>query len=411
MSPSVEVPASPTVLRTPNFLLFWIAQAISKFGDPITLIGLAAITYQLTGSALYTSVAVLVATLPQATFGFFAGPIADALGHRRAMISADIVRAVLIACVPLVLAAGAPLAAAYLLVLLAGLCSAVFNPARVSLVPALLGPDQLVSGNAAVHATDRTVEIVGAVIGGILVASIGASVFYVDALTFAIAALVMTRVRVSEPPPRRISWTGTAHEGREGLRAIRRSTILFANTVFSLVAQLSIPVLNGLLPVLVFRRFAAGNADLGAALFGFAEAAIACGAVLGSLYLGRLSRFIAKGKLVISGFAACGASLIAAALAPTFELLLLALLVTGFANVIFFVPNIAISQQLAPPDKRGAVIGARISLLSLSWLPIVLLSGALGDRVDVSLLIGAGGAFTVAVALVGSRLRVLTDVP
>ena len=410
-APPVEAATPAPALRSPNFLLFWVAQAISRFGDPMTLIGLAAITYQLTGSALYTSIAVLVATLPQATFGFFAGAIADAIGYRRAMIAADALRAVLIGSVPIVLSIGLPLAAAYVLVLLAGLCSAVFNPARVSLVPSLLGPDQLVSGNAAVHATDRTVEIVGAVVGGILVAAIGAAVFFVDALTFAMAALVMTRVRVTEARPRRISWSRTAREGREGLRAIGNSTVLFANTIFSLVAQLSVPVLNGLLPVLVFRRFAAGNAEFGVALFGFAEAGIACGAVLGSLYLGRLSRSASKGRLVISGFAMCGASLIAAAVAPTFELLLAALLVTGFANVLFFVPNIAISQQLAPPDSRGAVIGARISLLSLSWLPIVLLSGALGDRVDVSLLIGTAGAFTVAVALVGSRFRVLTEVP
>lgn len=410
-APPGDLPSASAALRDRDFGLFWVAQAISKFGDPITLIGLAAITYQLTGSALYTSVAVLVATLPQATFGFFAGAIADALGHRRAMIVSDSLRAVLIGCVPIGLAAGAPLAVAYVLVLLAGLCSAVFNPARVSLVPALLRPDQLVSGNAAVHATDRTVEIIGAVLGGILVASIGAAVFYVDALTFAIAALVMTQVRVAESPPRRISWGGTARGGKAGLRAIRESSVLFANTVFSLVSQLSIPVLNGLLPVLVFRRFAAEDAGLGAALFGLAEAGIACGAVLGSLCLARLSRSVTKGSLVVWGFAACGASLLAAAVAPTFELLLAALLVTGFANVTFFVPNIAIAQQLAPPEKRGAVIGARISLLSLSWLPIVLLSGALGDVVDVAVLIGLAGAFTLAVALVGSRLRVLTDVP
>ena len=410
---NVARPGRPVTraLRSPNFALFWVAQAISRFGDPITVIALAAVTYQLTGSALHTSVAVLVATVPQATFGFFAGPIADALGFRRAMIAADIARALLIGAIPPTLGAGAPLAVAYVLVLLAALCSAVFSPARVSLVPALLKPEQLVSGNAAVYATDRTVEILGAVIGGLLVASIGVGVFYVDALSFALSALLMLRVRVREPAPRWISWRGATREARAGLRVIRDSAVLLANTVLSLIAQLSIPVLNGLLPVLVFRRFAAGEAGLGATLFGFAEAGIALGAVAGTFVLARVSRATGKGKLVIWGFAICGASLLAAALAPTFELLFVSLVITGIANVLFFVPNIAIFQEHAPANIRGAVIGARISLLSLSWLPIVLLSGALADLVDVSLLIGLAGAFTVAVALVGSRLRVLTDVP
>ncbi len=403
--------ATLPALRSPNFALFWVAQAISKFGDPITLIGLAAITYQLTGSALYTSVAVLVATLPQATFGFVAGPIADALGFRRSMIAADIARALLIGAIPLVLELGAPLGVAYALVFVAALCSAVFSPARVSLVPALLAPDQLVSGNAAVYATDRTVEILGAVAGGLLVASIGVGVFYVDALTFALSALLMLRVRVTEAPPRRISWRSATREAAAGLQVIRDSSRLLANTVFSLLAQLSIPVLNALLPVLVFRRFGTNEPDLGASRFGFAEAGIAAGAVVGAVLLARLSRSVAKGQLVVWGFAGCGASLVLVAIAPTFELLFLALVITGITNVIFYVPNIAILQQYAPANVRGAVIGARISLLSLSWVPIVVLGGALADVVQVSMLIGLAGAFTVLVALAGTQIRAVTDVP
>jgi MFS family permease len=403
--------ATSRALRNPNFALFWVAQAISRFGDPITVIALAAITYQMTGSALYTTAAVLVATLPQATFGFFAGAIADAIGFRRAMIAADIARAFLIGAIPLLLGFGAPLAVAYGLVFLAALCGAVFNPARFSLVPALLKPDELVSGNAAVYATDRTVEILGAVAAGLLVASLGVNVFYVDAVTFALSALLMLEVTVEEGPPRRISLDSALRQARGGLRFLRESSVLLANTVFSLLAQLSLPVLNGLLPVLIFRRFGTSAPDQGASLFGFAEAGIAAGAVFGAVVVARLPSSVGKGKLLVWGFAACGASLIAVAVAPTFEMLLLALVVTGITNVLFYVPNIAILQQNTPAEIRGAVVGARISLLSLSWLPIVLVGGALADVVDVAVLIALAGLFTVGVALIGSRLRVLTSVP
>lgn len=406
------LPQSPrSALQDQNFATFWLAQAITKFGDPITLIGLAAITYQLTGSALYTSAAVLVATLPQATFGFFAGPIADAIGHRRAMIVADLARAVLVGLIPASLAAGLPLGVAYVLVFAAGLCAAVFNPARVSLVPQLLSRDRLVSGNAAVYATDRTVEILGALAGGILVATLGAVVFYVDALTFLVSALLMTRVVVTEAPTRRVSASRTVADSIGALRVIRDSALLRANTVFSLAAQLSLPVLNGLVPVLVFRRFAGGDAQIGAALFGVAEAATAAGAVAGSVVLARAARGRRKGRLLVWGFAAVGGSMIAAALAPTFPMVLLALLISGVANVVFFVPNMAIMQELAPPAVRGGVIGARISMLHLSWLPIALVAGALADVTDAGLLIGVAGAFTLLVSLVASRIPAVADVP
>ncbi|MDP9245790.1 MAG: MFS transporter, partial [Chloroflexota bacterium] len=99
--------------RTSDFGLFWLAQAISRFGDPITLIALATVTYQRTASALFTALAVLIATVPTAVFGFFAGAIGDALGHRRAMFVSDIARVALIGAIPLLLDAGFPLIVAY----------------------------------------------------------------------------------------------------------------------------------------------------------------------------------------------------------------------------------------------------------------------------------------------------------
>jgi MFS family permease len=397
-------------LRVPSFALLWTAQLLSKFGDPITLIALAAVTYQLTGSALATALAVLVTVVPSALFGFFAGAVADALGHRRAMIATDLVRAGLIGAIPLLLDAGAPLALAYGLVFIAGICAAVFNPARIAIVPALVPATRLTAGNSLVLASDRTVEIGGAVVGGLLVAAIGQNAFYVDALTFALSAALLARMRVVEGPLRGLALERIWRETATGLNFIARSTVLRANTIYSLAAQLSIPVLNGLLPVLIFRGFAGGDARLGSALFGTAEAAIAAGAVMGGIALpGYLARF-PKGRLGAIGFALYGGVVILVALAPTYAALLLLLVATGVTNVVFFVPNLTIFQEWTPAELRGRVFGARMALVSLSWLPIVLAVGLLAERFDARILIGAAGALTLGAALVGLRLRAISDV-
>ncbi|HTH70537.1 MAG TPA: hypothetical protein VL493_04600, partial [Candidatus Saccharimonadales bacterium] len=75
----------------------------------------------------------------------------------------------------------------------------------------------------------------------------------------------------------------------------------------------------------------------------------------------------------------------------------------GVANVIFVVPNITLSQEVTPPELRARVFGARIALLNLSWLPIIVISGALADRVDAGVLIGFAGAVTLATALFAAR--------
>jgi DHA3 family macrolide efflux protein-like MFS transporter len=386
-----------------DFGLFWLAQAISRFGDPITLIALATVTYKRTNSALFTALAVLIATVPTAVFGFFAGAIADALGPRRAMFVSDVARFVLIGAVPFLLGSESSLALAYGAVFVAALFTAIFNPARIAIIPQLVDPLRLGSANSILTSTDRTVEILGAVAAGLLVANVGVGAFYVDAVTFGVSAILIFGVHAPARGRGSFSPSALLADAADGLRFLFKSAVLRANTEFSLVAQLALPVINGLTPVYLVRRFAHGDADFGAALFGVSEAALAAGAVAAGFtlpeYLGRIK----KGQLLVGGFAAYGALLVLLALVPSVLPAMVLFFLVGAANVAFVVPNITISQEVTPPELRARVFGARIALLNLSWLPIIVVSGALADRVDAGLLIGIAGAVTLATALFAAR--------
>ncbi len=397
-------------LRSTNFALFWLAQVISRFGDPITLIALTFVTYRATGSALLTALAVVIMTLPSALFSLFGGAIADAVGARRAMLWCDILRVLCIGAVPALLEVGVPLAVVFLLVFLAGICGAIFNPARVAIVPALLTPERLAAGNSLVYASDRAVEIGGALAAGVLVATFGDGAFYADALTFALAALLLSRVVVTETS-RPVTLRQVVRDGMEGLRFIRNTAIVWTNTVFSLAAQLALPVVNGLTPVLIIRRFAGGDATAGAVLFGGAEAAIAFGAVLASAMFPRYLANHRKGHLLIAGFATWGAVACLIAFAPNFTLALGLFGLLGAANVLFFVPTVTILQEATPSGVRARVFGARIAITNLSWLPLVLVSGLLGDAIGVSILIAFAGLLTVTTAVIASFVPAIRDVP
>lgn len=409
IQPEADGSAPVLELRSPNFAFFWLAQVISRFGDPITLVALTFVTYRETQSAFLTALAVVIATIPNAVFGFFGGAIADATGHRRAMFWCDVARAALIATIPILLVARAPLALPFAVVLLAGICGAIFNPARIALVPALLTPDRLAAGNSLVYASDRAIEIGGALAGGLLVATVGEGAFYIDAATFALSALLLARVRVVEIS-RRLTLARVVADARDGLRFLRRSTVLWSNTVFSLAAQVSNPVINGLSPVLVVRRFADNDPHLGAIEYGAAEAAIAFGAVFGSAVLSRYLGGVRKGRLLVTGFAATGLVIVLIALVPTFPLALALFVLLGLTNVVFYVPTVTIFQEATPQELRGRVFGARIALSNLSWLPVIVVSGLLADAVGPELLIGIAGGLTLATALVGSRVRAISDV-
>jgi MFS family permease len=389
--------------RSSDFGLFWLAQAISRLGDPITMIALATVTYERTRSALLTALAVVIATVPTAVFGFFAGAVGDALGHRRAMFLSDIARVVLIGAIPVLLDAGAPLIVAYGCVFLAAIFSAVFNPARIAIIPQLVPPERLAAANSTVAATDRTVEILGALAAGFLVATVGAAAFYFDAATFVVSAFLLAalRTRRGERHPFRLSRLFA--DALEGMQFLLRQPILRVNTFFSLAAQLALPVVNGLTPVLLVRRFANGDAEFGAALFGVAEAALAAGAVGAGLTLPEYMTQFRKGQLLLVGFGSYGTLLILLGFAPSLLPAMVIFFLMGVANVVFVVPNITISQEITPPSLRARVFGARAALLNLTWLPVIIISGLLADVVDAGILISVAGAVTLATTVFALR--------
>ena len=399
------------LFRMRGFGLLWLAQVASRLGDPITLVALAYVTYGKSASVLLTSLSVVIATLPNAILSVFGGAVADAVGHRRAMVIADIARAVLIGLLPVLLGLDVPLAAVFIVVLVAMSFGTLFNPARVAIVPSLLPSDRLSAGNALVYASDRTVEVVGAFLAGVLVTLIGSNAFYFDALTFLVSAALLSGIEIDEASPAALRLKWLISDVEEGLQFLLKSRILRSNTSISLVAQLSVPVVNALTPALVFQSFSGGDLALGATLFGTAEGALAAGAVGAGIVLPVFLARVPKGRLLLIGWAAYGLELLLLASAPTFTLALPVFVLMGITNVVFFVPNVTISQEHTPSGLRARVFGARIALLSLSWLPAIVLSGALGDVIGVPLLIAFAGLLTLVTAIVGAFIPVVRDVP
>ncbi|HVR44036.1 MAG TPA: MFS transporter [Thermoanaerobaculia bacterium] len=391
--------------RSPNFALLWSAQVISGFGDKITVFALAFVTWELTQSALSTTLAIVISTVPHAIFGFFGGAIADAVGHRRAMIACDLIRVIAIGVIPAVLVMGGPLWVAYVLVLVAAMCSAIFNPTRMAIIPDLVPPERLGASNSMVFASDRTVEIVGTLAAGILVALLRESAFYVDALTFAFSALLLGRIAIVERPTRAISWGGIWSDALDGVRLLRDHAVLRANTVFALLAQLSLPIVNGLTPVLIFREY-----GLGPEHFGLAEAAIAVGAVAAGILYPALLGGVRKGVSIVAGFALFGLVMVAIGVAPNFPVVVLLFGLVGVTNVVFLIPMMTLVQEQTPAAARARVFGARFALLSLTWLPVILISGLLAEVLTVQTIFLGAGVFTLGVALIGSLFRIVRDV-
>lgn len=175
-----------------------ISQTASSFGDWLATVALMAVVLEISGSS--TAVAgILVLRLAPTTI---AGPLAARMAHRfdrrRLMMRMDVVRAVIVAIVPLI---GA-LWWVYLWAFALEVASLIFLPARDAAIPDLVGDGDLDTANGLVLGSSYATIPLGAGAFGAIAALAPSGtgvlalgpVFWVDAVTFLVSWELIRRI-------------------------------------------------------------------------------------------------------------------------------------------------------------------------------------------------------------------------
>ncbi len=187
-----------------DFLRLWAAQSISSFGARIAREGLpmaAVITLKAGPEALGLFAALVLGA--QAVVGIFAGVLADRLPKRRLLIAADVVRAIVLAAVPLAALSGhLSLPVIYAAAVLMGAANVTFDVADHAFLPSIVEPADLTEANAKLATTEAVAEVGGPALTGILVAVIAPPLAVgLNAVTYVISALILSRIRGRPPGP------------------------------------------------------------------------------------------------------------------------------------------------------------------------------------------------------------------
>src|SRR5689334_25434601 len=90
-----------SLLRERNVRWLFAGQTISQVGDGVSKVALLWFVYAMTDSALKMSLIGVLQTIPPLLFGPFAGVLLDRVEKRLAMIVIDLVRAGLLASIPI----------------------------------------------------------------------------------------------------------------------------------------------------------------------------------------------------------------------------------------------------------------------------------------------------------------------
>jgi MFS family permease len=369
-------------------------------GQQMTLVAVPYQVYDLTGSSLLVGVTSVVALVPLVVFGLLGGAIADAMDRRRLMLvtaTGSAVTSALLA-VQALLPGGGNVWLLWALTAAVSGFSAVNQPARSAVIPAIVGPAGVPAANALSMTVRQAGVIVGPLLAGILIGVGDLFLAYaVDAAGF-VVALLLLRGLPSLPPAGvaagRLRLGAAVRGVGEGFAFLRTQPVLLMTFVVDIIAMVfAWP--QAVFPELTATRFADSPNALG-----WLFAGVSIGALLMGLSSGWVSRVDRQGAVVLAAIVVWGVAIVGFGLAPSLWLAVLCLAVAGAGDMVSAVLRSSMLQTAAPDEMRGRMQGVFIVVVAGGPRLGDLRAGALASTAGVSVAMVSGGIATVVAMVV-----------
>ncbi|WP_434739620.1 MFS transporter [Micromonospora sp. SH-82] len=400
-----------------QFLRFWAGEAISQVGAQVTQLALP-LTAVLVLHAEASQVGLLNAAsyAPFLVVTLLVGVWVDRVRRRPLMIAANVGRGVLVSLVPLLAVAGLlRIEFLYVVALLVGTLTVVFDIAYQSYLPTLVRRDQLVEGNSKLQGTSSLAQIGGPGLAGLLVQVVSAPVaLFVNAASYLVSVATLVAVRRPEPAPvRPVRSVPLRRALAEGISLIFRSPVLRACALQSGLYNLCFLSLQT-----IFVLYATRVLGLGPGAIGLILSVGAFGSLLGSLVARPVKQLVGLGPAIVSALVACCATPVLIPLAPTggpagTVLIVVTFALMGAGATMANIHIISLRQAITPEELLGRM-NAGYRLVSWGTLPIGgLLGGVLADLVGLRPALYVTGVcfLSAVVVIVRSPVRGLTELP
>ncbi|WP_256856445.1 MFS transporter [Variovorax sp. KK3] len=397
---SVSAAASPSfsdLTRERPFMRMWVARLFGTAGSQMLLVAIGWHMYELTGSAWDLGLVGLYQFVPALLLALLAGHVVDR-HHRGRIVAACLGVQGLVALVLLLAVQRGHDTRALLLglSLILGAVRAFQMPAQQALTPLLVPPLMLPRAMAFSSAGMQGAVIGGPALGGVLFAAGTGVVYAASLLFFVVGCVLVAQLRYDHAPaPREPVSLSTVFAGVNFIW--HRKPVLGAVSLDLFAVLLGGAV--ALLPI-----FAKDILHTGPWGLGLLRSAPAVGALITSIALTRRPVERHVGRTLLMAVAAFGICMVVFGLSRSFLVSLIALAVSGGADMVNVVIRQTLVQLETPDAMRGRVsavnsifIGASNQLGEFESGATAALLGPVGSVV-------AGGVGTVLVAVAWFRL-------
>jgi MFS family permease len=384
------------VLKNRQFLLLWLAQLISNFGDWLAILALfSLIAFRYHGSSYQVAGIMIAFVIPMAMLGPLAGVFVDRWDTKRTMISSDLIRAGILG---LMIAATA-LTHMYALIFALSAVSCFFMPAQTVAIRKLVRKEELLVANSINSQTVQFNRVISPAIAGWLVSVFGEKAcFWIDLGSF-IASAILVSVIAMAPNEKAKSEKGVSAvetEFAEGLKFIWGHRAILFLVVSMMAGIFAVGAFDSLIVVYLRDVLSASSR-----LFGEVISATGIGIIAGSLIIGRFGQKQTKVYMISFGIFALGLSVLCTALSGTPAVALAAALALGISAAYVLVPGQTLMQEETPHEILGRVSSTSMSLVTVCQLMSFLVAGAIASVIGIRNLyyivaatlvaIGAGG--------------------
>jgi hypothetical protein len=254
-----------------------------------------------------------------------------------------------------VAASGAPVVLALVLAGLTAAFNVVYEPAVTSMIPTVVGEQELVAANALNGTIENLVVVAGPAVGALVLAlSSSVWVFIVNGASFAAAALIFVRMRARSQPVD-VTEGGAAGPLRQmmvGVRAIAALPEARTLVAFSMLVSFVYGT-----DTVLFVGVSVHRLGTGARGFGYLLAGLGIGGIVMAAAVDRLARCSRLGPIIIAGTA--GYCLPTALLTVIHSpgLAFAVQILRGGSTLVVDVLAVTALQRAVPSDRLARVFG------------------------------------------------------
>ncbi len=343
-----------------DFRVLWFGACTSSIGTWMQSLAENWLVLSLTASAFYLGLDAFLQQLPIMLFTLIGGVVADRHDRRLTLMASQWVQ-LTTAAILAVLVYFRVIEVWHILLLsfITGTAQAFGGPAYQSLIPSLVGKQDLTNAIALNSIQFNVARMVGPLLAGATLAAFKrggvedmtafAACFALNALSFLVVIVSLMSLHIKHMPAARTH--NMMGELRQGLRYVREDRNIMALMVLGAATTFfGIPMLT-LLPVFAKDVFGSGVEGY-SALLAFSGA----GAVAGSMVVAWLGRFSRMGLTTLLVQVVFGVMITLLALNRSLYLSYVLLFVSGMALMIVLSCITSLVQLIAPNEMRGRVM-------------------------------------------------------